>query len=169
MRKANLLTIVTFICIIFLFSCCSKANLLQSNIEVTLITSEKRHPHDFGEIAYVRDERPYYQYLVNRVNSDEGLRIWDYYELTSDIPEIDFENREIFLIGLFESGSCSKNIDTIDYSFETQEIIIHLVYSAAEFCTANATPRSFVIELEKEIAKELSQVTIIEGQISTKV
>ncbi|MGM7681938.1 hypothetical protein ACSVDA_07240 [Cytobacillus sp. Hm23] len=155
--------LVSGILMLLLFGC--------NNIEdgMNVIASEKVLPTNFQEIAFERQETPYSDYLVSKVvNESDFEEAWDLFNFEDDMPLVDFNEKAVFFIGLHESGSCPYNIKRMKQSSNNKSITVSLS-SMKGPCTSDATPRTFVIEIDKEIAKELESVIIVEGRVETNV
>ena len=105
------------------------------------------------EIAYQRKDTPYFQYL---------------FELENIAPELDFKKENVFFIGIHESGSCPSNLEKVELNSDTKTITIKLSISDSP-CTSDATPRTFVIQLDQGKSKDIESVVIIESGTETRV
>lgn len=140
-------------------------NLTVNDQNFTVIATEKSFPINFDEFSYKREETPHYEYLVQRAMSEESLV--NLIQLTDELPAFDLDKSEILLISYYESGSCPTDIEKIDYD-DTENLNITLKYSGS-ICTADATPRTNVILLDKELSRSVTHATINEGQTTTKI
>ncbi|RAK18712.1 hypothetical protein B0I26_109133 [Anoxybacillus vitaminiphilus] len=182
MKRLFLLTL-TFVIFIFLFGCSSykrdevptdtKEHINiednNTNVDIGLVTSGKSLPLNFHEAAVQRKQVPYLRYLVKR--TDDQIRyeeLWNFFRLRQQIPKVNFDENDIFFIGLEESGSCPDKLGDVKITTDKQDITIHLSSSEGP-CTDDATPRTFVIEVNKEISANLKNVIIVESGVKTTV
>jgi len=156
---------VVFLSILFVLMGCS-AGMKE---EVQLIAAEKSLPRNFSEIAHERKEPPYYSYLVKRAASEKEFQeAAELFELKNRMPQVDFSNNEILFIGLLESGSCPSQLKNVEISPKQKELNVHVARPDGN-CTADATPRTFVIEMVKAAMEKLENVVIIEAGNRTEV
>ncbi|MDX8363780.1 hypothetical protein [Cytobacillus sp. IB215665] len=142
-----------------------------NNIEdgMNVIASEKVLPTNFQEIAFERQETPYRDYLVSKVvNESDFEEAWNLFNFEDDMPLVDFNEKAVFFIGLAESGSCPYNIKSMKQSSNNKSITVSLSSTMGP-CTDDATRRTFVIEINKEMGKEIESVVIDEGRVETSV
>lgn len=157
-----------FVLILFLsfllIGCSSGANNDES-----VIASEKTLPSDFYEIAFERETTPYFQYLVRKaVDQSEFEQTWDLFEFEDEIPNVDFTDKEFFFIGVYESGSCPYKLENIELSSDNKTVTVPLTEPESD-CTTDASPRTFVIQLDKEISKEIENVVIVQSGVETNI
>jgi len=137
--------------------------------QLRIVESEKVWPANFDEIAFRREEAPHYSYAVRKVrNQSEFEKAWEFYQLTRKSPHIDFNTNEILFLSVEESGSCPLVLNSQDVKLTEQKITINLRAPNGN-CTADTTPRTFVIEIQKENSKERTEVLILEGNTKTTV
>ncbi|TQR19418.1 hypothetical protein [Psychrobacillus vulpis] len=133
------------------------------------MASEKNLPTNFNEIALERKEVPHFQYLVSRVYDQAQFKeAWNYFGFNEQIPKVHFEEKVLLFIGLYESGSCPYELENINTTIESKEMTIFLSETGGD-CTADATPRSFVIELDKESSNHIKNVVIVQSGVETTV
>lgn len=126
-------------------------------------------PVNFNEIAFKREQSPHYSYAARMTNNESDFeKTWESYQLTSKRPPIDFNTKEILFLSVEESGSCPLVLNSQDVKLTEQKIMINLRAPNGN-CTADATPRTFVIELPKEKSKEYSEVIVIESGTETTI
>jgi hypothetical protein len=153
----------SIILVLFLFGCSS------NNDDIHLIASEKSLPSNFYEIATEREEVPYFQYFVMRVDSEtEYGEAWSLFELQQQLPEVNFEENQLFFIGLHESGSCPYELEDVKIDSSNQEMTVRLSEPKGA-CTSDATPRTFVIEVNKELSHTVENVTIVQSGVKTTI
>ncbi|MFD0717143.1 hypothetical protein [Paenibacillus sp. GCM10027626] len=138
-------------------------------INVKLITSEKKLPQNIDEIAFKRQSVPYYEYLVMRAENEKDYeQIWKYYELTPNNYSVNFTEHDAYFIGVRESGSCPVDLGDVKINPEGTALTVHLRESGGT-CTADATPRTFVIEVNRDEGENIEEVIIVEGETETAV
>lgn len=149
------------------------------NIEITspsdnqinfgLIESEKTLPTDFHEIAFKRDTTPLFYYLVKTVvNQTEFEETWNLYGFENKTPNVNFNKKDVIFIGVQESGSCPYKIENIEVSSDNKAIIVPLSQPDGA-CTDDATPRTFVIKVDKEVSVGLKNLIIIQSGVETVI
>ena len=162
----SLLTLALFMSLV-LFGCSNEPNTESNHKDV--IASEKTLPADFNEIAFVRETGPMFEYMVNKsVNSSEFEETWDLYGFESKRPSVNFDEKDVFFIGVYESGSCPYKIQKIELSSDNKTMTVPLPAPEGN-CTADGTPRTFVIQVDKETAEKIENVVIAESGYETRV
>jgi hypothetical protein len=149
---------------------------LQSNteskpieLEFNIIASEKTLPTNFHEIAFERETTPLFQYLVIRaVNQSDFEKTWNLFGFENNKPNAELDENDVFFLGVRESGSCPYTLRNIELSSDSRILTVPLSGSGGT-CTTDATPRTFVIEIDKEISNNLERVEIIESGVSTSI
>lgn len=164
------LHLFVFTTLIFLTGCSNSnspkdENFTTNDKNFTVIATEKSFPTNFDEFSYKREETPHYDYLVQRATSEESLV--NLIQLTDELPTIDLDKSEILLVSYYESGSCPTDIGNIDY-VDTANLNITLKNSGS-ICTADATPRTNVILLDKKLSQNVTHATIFESKTTTKI
>jgi hypothetical protein len=147
---------------------CESGERTKSN-QIKIVESEKVWPLNFNEIAFKREEAPYYSYAVRTTSNERDFeKTWEFYQLTRKSPHINFNTKEILFLSVEESGSCPLVLNSQDVKRTEQKITINLRAPNGN-CTADATPRTFVIEIPKENSKKIKEVIILEGGTETTV
>lgn len=149
----------------------TKAQLDTENNHIAFdtIASEKTLPAHFNDIAYKREHTPKFQFLVKKsVDESEFEQAWNLYEFQTHMPSVHFNEKDVMFIGVQESGSCPFKIKNIELSSDNNTMTISLS-EPGEVCTADATPRTFVIQIDKEISKDVNNVVIIQSGVETNV
>jgi hypothetical protein len=167
MKTLNLFLPLMILSLLFLFGCSQD----QGNKEgdARLIASEKSLPANFHQIAYERNTTPFFQYLVRKTSSQTAFEeTWGVFEFTSQQPKVDLSEKDILFVGIQESGSCPYEIETIETSSDKKEITVSLSEPEGA-CTDDATPRTFVIEIDKEVSQEVKNVVIVQSQVETSI
>jgi hypothetical protein len=145
---------------------CESSDLTESS-QVRIVATEKVWPANFDEIAFKREESPHYSYAVRTAsNQSDFEKTWESYQLTRKRPKIDFNKNEILFLGVEESGSCPIELNTKDVKLSEQKITINL-FGPDGPCTADATPRTFVIEIPK--LKDFKELTLLETGTETTI
>ncbi|WP_158232206.1 hypothetical protein [Sporosarcina sp. P20a] len=135
----------------------------QVNFE--LIASEKSLPSHIHEFAFQRKEAPVYTYWVKMVSDESDFEVaWNIYEMEDDMPDVDFDKKNVYFIGVQESGSCPYTEKSIKVDSDSKTLQVLLTESEGE-CTSDATPRTFVIQGDKNMEK----VVITQGSTETSI
>ncbi|WP_043931966.1 DUF3221 domain-containing protein [Bacillus sp. EB01] len=134
-----------------------------------LIATEKTLPDSFSELAFKRKTAPFHQYLVKKAdNSSEFKDLWHLYGLETGIPEINFDEEVVLFTGVQESGSCPYTNVESGISADKKSFEVTLVEPGGN-CTADATPRTFVFKVEKELAEKFQSVAITQTGVETRI
>ncbi|WP_174732187.1 hypothetical protein [Mesobacillus harenae] len=140
-----------------------------NDIDDNVVASEKTLPSNFHEIAFERETTPLFQFLVRKtVNQSEFEQTWNLYGFESEIPNVDFNEKGAFFIGVNESGSCPYMIKNVELSSDNNTITVPLSEPKGD-CTSDATPRTFVVQIDKGISKDIENVVIVQGGVETTV
>lgn len=162
-----IMTFAVFISVLFLLSC--NKEVKENDLPFKVIASEKALPANFDELAYKRDTSPSYQYLIRKAeNPSEFEETWNLYEFRSKRPNVDFNKKDIIFIGVHESGSCPFKINDIELGTDSKTITVPLSISS-EACTSDATPRTFAIEVDKEMSSAIENIVMVESKTETKI
>lgn len=160
MKKLVLLFLL-FLPLSLIFGCSSDDKNNQINFD--MIASEKTLPIPFNEVAFEG------QYMVTKaVNSAEFDEGWKLYAFENKSPNVDFNEKVIYFIGLYESGSCPYKLRNVKQNADGKAITVSLSEPNGA-CTADATPRTFVIQMDKEKSKLIDSVIIIQSSVETSV
>lgn len=162
-NKISLLLLVSLLLI--LGGCSNNPENNQQNFDV--IASEKTLPANMHELAFEREETPRYEYLVRMAESQAEFEdFWSLYGFEKQAPELEFKEKSVFFIGVYESGSCPSEIEKVELNADNTTITIA---HPDGNCTADATPRTFVIQIDKEESKNIESLIIVEGGTETTV
>jgi hypothetical protein len=157
----RLRSLTLFLSLLLVFGCNSNAKNNQINFDI--IASEKTLPIHFNEIAFEE------QYLVRKlVNQSEFEDTWNLYAFESKTPNVDLKEKDVFFIGVHESGSCPYKIRNIKRNSDNKTITVPLSEPNGA-CTSDATPRTFVIQIDKEKSKDIESVVIVQNGVETSV
>lgn len=159
--------LVLLLSLSLLFGC---SNVTKENrVNFDLIASEKTLPSNFHDIAFERQETPSFQYLVKKITNQSDFEdTWHLYAFENKAPSIDFNENIVFFIGVQESGSCPYTLKNIKRSSDNKTMTVPLIGPDGD-CTADATPRTFVIQIDKEISKEIENVVIVQSRVETSI
>lgn len=136
---------------------------------VKIVESEKSLPDSFQELSFQREEVPRFNYLVKMaVDQIAFEEEWKLFNMSEEMPKVDFDKNNVIFLGVEESGSCPYLNEDIVIEWDQEEMAIRLLEST-EMCTMDATPRTFVIEVDKESSRDLQTVTLLESNVSTLV
>ncbi|RAZ81274.1 hypothetical protein [Planococcus halotolerans] len=144
-------------------SCNSGANTTES-----VIASEKTLPSNTDEIAFQRETTPRFDFMARRaVDQSQFEQTWDTYGFKGEKPDVDFEGKDVLFIGVHESGTCALEVGNIEWF---NDIVMQVpLIEPDRPCTTDATPRTFVIEIDKEKSSELENLVIVQSGIATTV
>ncbi|MBD7908290.1 hypothetical protein [Sporosarcina gallistercoris] len=141
--KKSLILFVTCLAIM-VAGCTSNEKERQSFESINLVASEKTLPSELENIAVVQDPK---KPVVARVTNQQDYEVmWHQFTLEGDIPEVNLKKNDFVFIGMFESSSCTYEIDTMKVEAETKELTVDFS-PIAEACTADLSPRNFVIAI----------------------
>lgn len=162
--------------IVFLVSACligcgqeEEVSNQHQTIDFDVIASEKSLPADFHEIAFERKEVPFFSYLIKKVEAQsEFENVWKLYGFENEIPNVDFDHQAIVFVGLQESGSCPNDIKNVTFDAEHGTLFVSLSVPDGN-CTSDATPRTFVLQVDQEVAKQIESVQVLENEVETNV
>ncbi|PGT88996.1 MULTISPECIES: hypothetical protein [Bacillaceae] len=164
----SLLALAVFIPLL-LFGCSNEPTTESKPNDKDVVASEKTLPENFHEIAFVRETGPMFEYMVKKsVNSSEFEQTWELYGFEKKLPSINFKEKDVFFIGVHESGSCPHKIENIEVSSDNKTMTLPLSEPEGN-CTSDATPRTFVIQVDKETSEKIENVVIAESGYETKV
>ncbi|WP_078431846.1 hypothetical protein [Metabacillus halosaccharovorans] len=76
-------------------------------------------------------------------------------------PSVDFQNYDYYFVSIFESGSCPYNLTKTTVNSYIGEIVFYLTGNYSGNCTSDASPRTFVIEINKAIAVNMKRAAIV--------
>ncbi|WP_432355661.1 hypothetical protein [Sporosarcina sp. A2] len=163
--KKSLILIITCLAII-VAGCTSKEKEQQSPESAHLVASEKTLPSGFERIAGIQDPKNYVAVRVTNQQNYEAM--WQQFHLEGGIPEVDLKENDLLFIGMFESSSCPYEIGTMNVEAVSKEITVNFS-PLAEVCTADLSPRNFVIAVQKEFSGNLDSLFLITQGEKTKV
>ncbi|KOS67786.1 hypothetical protein AEA09_03915 [Lysinibacillus contaminans] len=154
-RALIIFTIV--LSIFFIFGCSDGKE--DNQIDFGLIASEKTLPDSFYDVSSGGLD-----YMVRKsINQSEFEEAWNFYRFENKTPKVDLDKKDIIFIGTVESNSCPYEIDNENMELSPVNKAIKLTlpkqYGA---CFLAATPRTFVIEIDKETSKDIKNLVIID-------
>ena len=139
-----------------------------SNNAERVIASEKTLPFNFNEIAFQRETVPLFHFMVRKaVDQSEFEQNWDLYRFEGELPSVDFEGKDVLFIGFQESGTCPEELGDIEWSPDNTMRVPFI--ESDRPCTGDATPRTLVIEFDKEQSSEMENLVIVQSGIATNV
>ena len=155
--------VLMFVLLLVLVSCSQNEDIFK------IIASEKNLPAHFNEVAFKREESPFYLYEVKKAdNQTKYENAWSHYRFEKGKPDVDFKDKSVVFIGLTESGSCALEVDEVTKGSEDNVMTIQL-HTPPGICTSDTSPRTFVIEIDHEIARKLDTVLIVENESQSAV
>ncbi|MGO4372047.1 hypothetical protein [Paenibacillus sp. 2TAB19] len=139
------------------------------SVTTRVVASEKVLPEDFNEASFRREIAPHYEYMATKSTDETQYeKAWNYYRFEEKQPEVNHEQNDTYFIGVHESGTCPYETGEVSLRADGQALVVMLV-GTGSYCTADARPRTFVIELNKEQSKAIREVVIIESDTETIV
>ncbi len=93
---------------------------------------------------------------------------WKEFQLEGSIPEIDFETNDVLFVGMTESNSCPYILDSLKTNIEKSQISITFE-PLDDVCTADLSPRNFVIAIDKKLSSKLTSFRIVSEQKEIEV
>jgi hypothetical protein len=140
-----------------------------TSVTTKIVASEKVLPADFNEASFRREVAPHYEYMATKSTDETQYRkAWSYYRFEEKQPEVNHKQNDTYFIGVHESGTCPYETGEVSLRADGQALVVMLV-GTGSYCTADARPRTFVIELNKEQSRAISEVVIIESDTETIV
>lgn len=134
-----------------------------------MLASEKVLPDHFSEIGYTREESPFLTYMVVHADDPVGFaKNWELFNLEGTLPEVTFDEHTVLFIGAAESGSCPMKLEKIERSLD-RKTVSAVLRSEDGNCTADGTPRTYVVELDRAAIGEAGSLLIKQEQWQTDV
>lgn len=125
-----------------------------------VIASEKTAPSDIHEIGRP-NESPNITSLVLRVTNAEQLtEAWDYFSIKKKPPEGDFDSFDYYFVSIRESSSCPFKFKDVTVNDDKKEINFYFNEKGGS-CNADATPRTVVVEVDKNDAIRIENASIV--------
>ncbi|MFO1444815.1 hypothetical protein KDN24_16740 [Bacillus sp. Bva_UNVM-123] len=155
----KLMLIVFSSWLLFVSGCESKEGL---DINSSLIASEKSLPISFDQISTI-DKKSNSKFIVIRVKDNEDYQeIWDTFQFEQDLKEVDLGKKDVIFLGLYESSSCPYSIKEIN---TVEKSKMKIIFSDIEGkCTADESPRSFVMVIDKTSSNNIQEVLLVQGK-----
>ncbi|MEH7225375.1 hypothetical protein V7112_16325 [Bacillus sp. JJ1566] len=126
-----------------------------------VVASEKTAPSDIHELGSRPNESPNITSLVHRVTDAEQLtKAWDYYSMKKKPPKGDFDTYDYYFVSINESSSCPYKLKDVTVNDNKKEINFYFKHKGGS-CNADATPRTVVVEVDKDMANNLETASII--------
>jgi len=173
MRKINLA--VALLLLLLTYGCSNHSKIKKTQTEESnqvnfeLIASEKYLPSHMHEFAFQRKEAPVYTYWVKEVSNQYDFEVaWKTYELEDKMKDVDFDKKNVFFLGVQESGSCPYTEENIEINTDNEDLQVLLTEHDGD-CTSDATPRTFVIQGDKDKSKEIKKVVITQSGTETDI
>lgn len=92
-------------------------------------------------------------------NQEEFKEKWNTFNLSKSRPKVDWKNKAVLFLGTEESSSCPNVLEDIEVNAEEDSLFFEFKEYEGP-CTADAVVRTFVIELEREVVKDISRVRV---------
>lgn len=152
MKKFNLLAFLFYIFVIF--GCAPKEEAEVEHVESSIIASGQSLPEHFEELATEQ------KVMVVRVKNEEDYEeVWKAFQITEELSRIDMEEKDVLFMGLFESSSCPYTISNVVAHPEKQQLEVSITSKDGD-CTADHSPRNFVLALDQQTSAELSTLIL---------
>ncbi|MCM3757344.1 hypothetical protein M3197_07555 [Sporosarcina aquimarina] len=158
------LTVFFMISVVFVVTGCISDKSNKGEIEAELaqlVASEKTLPSNFDSTSNQTEIKGIQTELVKtkEVYKDS----WKEFQLEGSIPEIDFETNDVLFVGMTESSSCPYILDSLKTNIEESQLAITFE-PLDDVCTADLSPRNFVIAIDKKLSSELTSFRIVTEQ-----
>lgn len=147
-----------FFLLSLVFGCSIKGGNEVGSIEETLIATEKSLPDNFEQIATIQNQQQLF--IVRVKNAKDYKEMWHQFQIKEELITIDTNKKNIYFIGLFESSSCPYEIEYLGSNTESGELEVHLSSEDGD-CSADNSPRNFVLAIDKDISIKLSTLVVI--------
>ena len=152
MKKFNLLAFLFSVFVIF--GCAPKEEVEVEHVESSIIASGQSLPEHFEELATEQ------KVMVVRVKNEEDYgEVWKAFQITEELSRIDMEEKDVLFMGLFESSSCPYTISHVVAHPEKQQLEVNITSKTGD-CTADHSPRNFVLALDQQTSAELSTLIL---------
>ncbi|MGN7409452.1 hypothetical protein [Sporosarcina sp. SAFN-010] len=165
----NRLTVFFMMSIVFVMAGCTsdKSNTEETeSIQAQLVASEKTLPSNFESISNQSVPKGIQTELVKTQDVYEDS--WKEFQLEGSIPEIDFKANDVLFVGMTESSSCPYILDSLKTNIEESQLLITFE-PLDDVCTADLSPRNFVIAIEKKLSSKLTSFRIVSEQKEIEV
>ncbi|MFD1737177.1 hypothetical protein ACFSCX_11505 [Bacillus salitolerans] len=147
----------------------NQGNAQKKNDNVELILSEKTFPSNYDDVVFQRKEVPLHGYIVLKVTDKLNyINTSNLFKFNQEIAEVNFEDHHVFFIGVTESGSCPYLFEEINISIKRKNMYFEL-YEHDIPCTADATPRTFVFKVDKDVSDQINNVIIRQSKVETTI
>lgn len=154
------IAIAAVIAVLFAFWKNGPTNEMKLGEDITLLASGKGVPANLYVDSYS---------IKKADNQIAYQKMWNIFGLNSaSIPAVDFSKKAVVFIGLYESGSCPYKIEDAETRAGEKELAIRLT-APSGICTTDASPKTFVIEIDKSTSEKLQSVVIVRGGTETYV
>lgn len=155
MKKFNLLAFLFSVFVIF--GCVPKEEAEVEYVESSIIASGQSLPEHFEEFATERNHEKLM--AVRAKNEQDYEEVWKAFQITEELSRIDMEEKDVLFMGLFESSSCPYTISNVVAHPEKQQLEVSITSKGGD-CTADHSPRNFVLALDQQTSAELSTLIL---------
>lgn len=133
---------------------CSGAKI-DNEVSARLVKTAKTMPEDVDN-----------QLMADSAMTEEEFaRLWTRYGYEDELPQVDFDEQEVHFFGLVESSNCPLKYEGLGMEDEGETLILHLNLGSSA-CTDDATPRSYVVRLDKTLGERIERVGAVEWRKS---
>ena len=131
-----------------------------------LVASEKTLPSNFESLSNQSAPKGIQAELVKTKDVYEDS--WKEFQLEGSVPEVDFETNDVLFVGMTESSSCPYILDSLKPDIEASQLVITFD-PLDDVCTADLSPRNFVIAIDKKLSSQLTSFRIVTEQKEIEV
>ncbi|WP_404405050.1 hypothetical protein [Jeotgalibacillus malaysiensis] len=164
MNLSRLSKVILLTTIIVLLAGCVN---VENPIDYAILTTEQTKPENFDELGprtvYEDGISPPDAGIDSAGKVEEVSDAWERFGFTEVQPEVDFDQKAVLFIALFESEGCEMEIENIGTNPDTDDIEVYFA-NTDDSCTSMDNPRSIALEIEKSILNQSERVVIQEGE-----
>lgn len=164
--------ILNLIMLVALLSGCSIGageDETESNEIAEVIATEKTFP------SATRESAPDVSFLIEQATNQEQYRkLWKQFDFQESAPNVNFDEKNVLFFYLTEPDSCPRNLSGKDIQVnpntEALNIELSTVIDTDAGCTADSTPRTFVIEITQNVGPfDNAVVYFIDGEYTVPI
>ena len=121
---------------------------IENEIPAKLLKTEKTLPENmFGSLN------------VEVATSEERMNdLWQRFGFVGKPTAVNFEVNKVYFVGTEESGNCPLKFEGLGSAANSEEVIIH-INNQSRACDENATPRAYVLSVEKEAVRLIQRLS----------
>ena len=127
-----------------------------------VIASVNAAPSDIHELGIISTPSTPITSLVYRVSNKEELtEAWQHFSIKKDPPKTEFDRYDYYFVNIRESSTCPFKLKNVTVNDTNKEINFYFHNQSIGSCTADATPKTVVVEVDKSYANGLENAAII--------